>query len=105
MATNNDRTFLGGRVRVLALATTLLAGCAAYPVQEMSDARQTIRAAEAAGAASVAPERLAVARDDLRRAEQLIRVRNYRSARRAAEAAHDSAADALAATQKATVPR
>ena len=83
------------------LATTLLLGaCADAPVQTMSDTRQTIRAAEAAGAAEAAPESLAAARDGLKRAEDKIRIGDYRSARREAAAARQSAADALAATQR-----
>ena len=85
------------------VATALLLGaCAAAPVQTMSDTRQTIRAAEAAGAADVAPQSLAAARDGLKRAEDMIRVGDYRSARREAAAARQSAADALAATQRRT---
>jgi hypothetical protein len=100
----NDRTFPARRVFALALVAGA-AACAGYPVQELSDARQTLRAAEAAGAVAVAPDRMAAARDDLQRAEERIRARDYRGARRDAEAAHESAAEALAATQRAAAPR
>ena len=92
--------FSRSRLCGLVAAALLLGACAAAPVQTMSDTRQTIRAAEAAGAADVAPQSLAAARDGLKRAEDAIRVGDYRSARRAAEAARQSAADALAATQR-----
>jgi hypothetical protein len=80
----------------------LLAGACAYaPVQTMSDTRQAIQAAEAAGAQTAAPVPLAAARDGLKRAEDLIRERDYRAAKREALAARASAAEALAATQAA----
>jgi hypothetical protein len=84
----------------LVAAAALLGACAAAPVQTMSDTRQTIKAAESAGAAQVAPEALAAARDGLKRAEVAIGVGDYRRARREAAAARQNAADALAATQR-----
>lgn len=86
-------------VAVVALA---IAGCASVPVQAMSDTRQTIRAAETAGAERAAPEQLAAAREGLRRAEELLKQREYRSARREAETAHAQAVEALRATQAAS---
>ena len=82
------------------MVAALLSGCAAAPVQTMSDTRQTIRAAEAAGASSAAPEALATAREELRRAEQMLRNGEYRAARREAEVARQNAADALNASQQ-----
>jgi hypothetical protein len=92
--------FFRSRLCGLVALALLLGACAAAPVQTMSDTRQTIRAAEAAGAADVAPQSLSAARDRLKRAEDLIRRGDYRSARREAAAARQSAADALAATQR-----
>jgi hypothetical protein len=86
---------------VLACAT---AACAGAPVQEMSDTRQTIRAAEDAGAARVAPAQLTEAREGLRRAEDLLKQRDYRSARREAETAHGKAVEALKVAQGSTPP-
>ncbi len=101
MGTANVRTFSRrGSVALLAVAA-LLAGCVTPPVQTMSDTRQTIRAAEAAGAGDVAPQSLIAAREELRRAEQMLRNGEYRAARREAEVARQSAADALNATQSA----
>ena len=85
----------------LVAAAGVLAACAGAPVQSMSDARQAIRAAEAAGAANVVPDQLVAARGELKRAEESLRAHDYRAARRAAEAARAQAAAALAATQAA----
>jgi hypothetical protein len=94
------------RLAAVAVAAALvLAGCAGVPVQAMSDTRQTIRAAENAGAERAAPEQLAAAREGLRRAEDLIKQRDYRSARREAESAHAQAVEALRATAIAGAPR
>jgi hypothetical protein len=92
--------FFRSRLCRLVMVALLLGGCAAAPVQTMSDTRQTIKAAEAAGAADVAPQPLAAARDALKRAEDLIAAHDYRGAGRAAAAARQSAAEALAATQR-----
>ena len=62
-----------------------LAGCAGAPVQEMSNARQAVSAAERAGAAVHAPADLDEARRLLKLAETNIRLGNYRAARDAAE--------------------
>jgi len=88
--------------RVLCLALLVAGGCATAPVQTMSDTRQAIQAAEAAGAAVAAPAHLEAAREGLKRAEDLIRVRDYRGAQREALAARARAAEALAATPAAT---
>jgi len=88
------------RLIAIVAASLLVGGCAVAPVQTMSDTRQTIKAAEAAGAAQLAPQPLAAARDSLKRAEDLLRAGDYRAARREAAAARQSAADALAATQR-----
>ena len=83
-------------VAVVALA--LVTGCAGAPIQAMSDTRQTIRAAERAGAESAAPAELAEAREGLRRAEDNLKQRDYRAARREAESAHAKAIEALRAS-------
>lgn len=86
-------------VRV-ALAAVILtgAGCVSAPVQEMSNARQAIAAAEAAGAADHAPNELAAARTLLTRAEQRLQDKRFREARRAAVAAKTKAVAALEAS-------
>ena len=99
MRGTNDRTFRRPRLRGLVALALVAAGCAGAPVQTMSDTRQTIRAAEQAGAARVAPDALASAREGLKRAEDLLSAHEYRAARRAAEAARRRAAEALAAAR------
>jgi hypothetical protein len=93
------------RVSQAGAVAVLMAACAAAPVQTMSDARQTIHAAEVAGAAASAPVPLAAARDGLKRAEDLIRAHDYRGASREATEARAHAADALALAQSAQTPR
>lgn len=73
----------------------VLAGCAGPPVQEMSDARQAIQAAELAGAPEYAPVVLRQAKDYLFSAEQKLEKRAYNGARN----------DARLAKQKATHAR
>jgi len=58
-----------------------LAGCAGAPVQEMSNARQAVRAAEQAGAQEKAPDQLAAAQTLLKQAEGNITRGEYREAR------------------------
>jgi hypothetical protein len=84
---------------ILAVAVLALAACAGAPVQEMSNARQAIRAARDAGAEQAAPQKLNEAEALLNRAEDSLERRAYREARRSAIAARDKAAEALGATQ------
>ena len=79
----------------VALGSFFLTGCATAPVQEMSDARQAIRAAQDAGAANAAAKPLSEAQQALNRAESLLNKRFFRSARRNAEEAHSKAVEAL----------
>ena len=81
-----------------ALLVVAFSGCADAPVQAMSDTRQAIQAAEAAGAQTAAPEDLAAAREGLRRAEDRLRARDYKNAKREAIGARARAAAALAAS-------
>lgn len=78
-------------------ALLLLAGCASAPVQEMSDARQAIQAAEEAGAAAYAPEALQDAKRLLTSAERKLQREAYQSARIDAREARRRAAEALSA--------
>ena len=83
-------------------AAVVLIGCATSPpVQEMSDARQAIAAAEDADAASLAPTPLEEARRYLSEAEAQIRTRAFGLARTNAIRARNSAVDALQASQAA----
>lgn len=84
------------RARILLVSGALLAGCAtAPPVQEMSDARQAITAAEDAGADRLAPEPLADARRYIGEAERQIRDEIYGPARANAVRAKNRALQAL----------
>jgi hypothetical protein len=84
-------------IRVLATtALLLLAGCVTSPpVQEMSDARQAIAAAEEANAERVAADTLADARRFLADAERQIQEQSYGPARMNAVRAKNRAALAL----------
>lgn len=85
---------------VFALAACgLLSACASAPVQEMSNARQAIRAARDAGAERVASEQMSEALAFLERAEANLQTGEYRNAKRNAVAARGKAAQALEAAQ------
>jgi hypothetical protein len=71
------------------LGIACLAGCAGAPVQEMSDARQAIVAARAAGATEA-----------ISRAERLLRAQEYTRARLAALQAKSHAGVALVTAQR-----
>lgn len=76
----------------------LLAGCiTSPPVQEMSDARQAIAAAEAADAQRLAPESLDAAREYLVEAERFLQQESYGAARTNAVRAKNRAMAALRA--------
>ena len=77
-----------------------LAGCAGAPVQEMSNARQAVRAAEQAGAQEKAPQQLAAAQALLKQAEGNIARGEYREARDHAVQARVKAIDARQAATK-----
>jgi hypothetical protein len=72
------------------------------PVQEMSDARQAISAAEQADAARLAPESLGAARRFLEEAEQQLSQEAYGPARANAVRAKNRAVQALASSQLAS---
>lgn len=78
----------------------VLTACAASPpVQEMSDARQAISAAEEADASERAPDILDEARRLLAQAEQQIRAEAYGPARANAVRAKNRAVQALEQAQ------
>ena len=84
------------------IAAIWLAACtAAAPVQEISDARQAIAAAEEADAEQFAPQTLSEAREYLLQAEALIREGSYNLARGDAVRARTWAISALQASQAA----
>ena len=83
-----------------------LAGCAGIPAQEMSNARQAIRAAPEAGAAKAAPGEIEKAQEYLTKAEASMHQRLFRQARDEASEARRIAREALQAAQagKRTTP-
>ena len=90
------------RLPVLVLVSCMgLVACAGAPVQEMSNARQAIKAARDAGAGKKAPNTLNEAEALLDRAEDNLQKRAYKDARRDAIAARGKAAEALDAVQLA----
>ena len=72
-----------------------LPGCATAPVQEMSDARQAIRAAQNAGADRKAPKQMESAQSLLSSAEESLQKRLYRAAKRDAVQARNQAVEAM----------
>jgi hypothetical protein len=89
---------------LMGMLMLLMAGCAAPPVQEMSDARQAIRAAREAGAAKDSPQQLAAAEALLSQAESSLSSRQFRTAKRYAIDAKTKAVDALGVAQPRTQP-
>lgn len=77
------------------------AGCAGAPAQEMSNARQAIKAARDAGAEAAAPQKLNEAQSLLEQAEASLQKGDYKGARRSAVAAKGRATEALSAVQPA----
>ncbi len=89
-------------IPALFLTGVMLAGCAvAPPVQEMSNARQAISAARAAGASRAAPQELMAAKRWLEDAEYALREKDYSRADESARRARKRAIVALGIAQKA----
>ncbi len=86
------------RLSVFLTAMVLAACVTSPPVQEMSDARQAIAAAEAADAETLAPESLAAAREYLLEAERFLQQEAYGPARTNAVRARNRAVAALRAS-------
>ena len=82
------------RFAYIVFLVSVLFGCAAAPVQEMSDARQTIAAARDAGAERLASDRLTAAEQQLARAKQLLDQGDYDKARKSARQARELALEA-----------
>jgi ElaB/YqjD/DUF883 family membrane-anchored ribosome-binding protein len=83
------------RITIAACILVLLSACSGAPVQEMSDARQAIRAAQAAGAAEKAPEVLAHAQALIDEAQRRLQRHEYREAGNNAVRAREEAVRAL----------
>lgn len=87
---------------VLACVLLVVAACAGAPVQEMSDARQAIRAAQAAGAVERAPDHLGRAQSLIDEAQRQLQRHEYREAQRNALEAREEAVRALQISREAT---
>jgi hypothetical protein len=90
----------------LFLALLVLAGsvggCAGAPVQEMSNARQAVKAAERAGATVHAPEEFSEAQRLLTQARANLHRGDYRAAREEAEQSREKAVAARRLAETAT---
>ena len=84
------------RFLVILIGVAYLVGCAGAPVQEMSDARQAIAAAQAAGATTLTSPDFYAAQAAVARAEKHLQAQEFTRARLAAMQAKRHAAAALA---------
>jgi hypothetical protein len=83
------------------LLSVLLVACGTAPVQEMSEARQAIAAARAAGARDYATEEYNKAESLLKTAERMLNNRLYGKARQSANESRDEAIRARETAQQA----
>ena len=86
------------------LISLLFAGCATIPAQEMSEARQALRAAETANAPRKAAEEYARARKLLEQAEDHLSRQEYKAAKGVAREAKGAALEAREAAMEAPDP-
>jgi Domain of unknown function (DUF4398) len=87
------------------LVIALVTGCAGAPVQEMSDARQAVKAAHKAGADQFAPDLMAEAQRLLASAKTNVSKGEYRMARDEAEQAREKAMEARRIAELASAPQ
>lgn len=87
------------RIVVVAATLSIVAACQTAPVQEMSDARLAIAAAQDAGAETYASGELRLAVGFLQSAEEHLSRHAYDSARRDAVQAKEQAINALQRTE------
>lgn len=92
------------RLSAAILVAASLYACAGAPVQEMSDARQALAAAEQAHADKVAPADVERARRLLEAAQSALDAGDYSTAREDAQLARQSALRALGLSQAQDVP-
>ena len=98
------RMRIGGSLLLGVLCAAVVSCVTSPPVQEMSDARQAISAAEQADAARLAPESLGAARRFLEEAEQQLLEEAYGPARANAVRAKNRAVQALSSSQTVSDP-
>lgn len=90
----NKRAMSVKRFAVSLFLLGVVFGCASAPVQEMSDARQSIEAAREAGALQYAPANLSEAESYLEQAKRLLDEGRYDEARQRARSARELALEA-----------
>lgn len=95
MVVSDSIRYMKNVILIVLLAFTGLVACGVAPVQEMSDARQAVRAAHDAGAGQKAPELYNQAETLLDKAVQELDEGRYDQARKAAVSAKKAALDAL----------
>jgi len=95
MVVNDSIRHMKKALLIVLLAITGLVACGMAPVQEMSDARQAVRAAHDAGADQKVPELYNQAEMLLDKAVQELDEGDYDQARKAAVSAKKAALDAL----------
>ena len=83
--------WLARLVLLAAIPLLMITACVTPPVQEMSDARQSIRSAEDVGATQHSPDAMRVAWDLLREAQAHLEAGAYDDARQLALDARESA--------------
>jgi outer membrane murein-binding lipoprotein Lpp len=94
------------RLLAVVVGVVCLLGCASGPpVQEMSDARQVIAAAQTAGATTANSPDLYAAQAAIARAQKHLEAQEYVRARLAAQQAKRHAAEALETAQQAAYGR
>jgi len=76
------------------LLIVAVVGCASAPVQEMSDARQALRAAQESGAGETVPGKMEQAEDLMQQAESDLESGDYRDARKKAQTVRELSIEA-----------
>ena len=79
---------------VLLVGLGVISGCIGVPSQEMSDARQSVQAAERSGASEYVPNQIQRAEESLHQAESLLQEESYYRAAKRAEVAKQEAVKA-----------
>jgi hypothetical protein len=100
----SPRRFIPTVLMVALLGAVQMAGCAGIPVQEMSNARQAVKAAKKAGAEQYAPDVMADAERLLKSATANLNKGEYRAARDQAEQARAKAMEARRLAEIAQSP-
>ncbi len=104
LATSRYNALRGACLCSALAGLVLLAACAGAPVQEMSDARQAVAAAEQALAGKPVTPDLTIARQYLQAAQTALDAEDYSTARQDAELARQLALRAMGMSPQADGP-